>query len=233
MTSRSCQFHRRSRTRWRAALPFVLACALSPQPTAGAPVITEFPVPTANSVPGSIVFFNEDGKLWFVERGAQKIGRMSPNGGAVDEFGLVDRDPFAITAGPDSALWFTGTSNVAVFVGRMTPSGSVTNSWGVYGGPFPGDITTGAALRGDDGPDQPSAHCRSGAGRLEVEAGINASAAATTPPATARRWPRAAARPPTNPAAAAAARADAAASAQRPPPRGSTPGGADAIPAAP
>ena len=32
---------------------------------------------------------------------------------------------------------------MAVFVGRMTPSGSVTNSWGVDGGPFPGDITTG------------------------------------------------------------------------------------------
>ena len=96
MTSSIRQFHRRSRTRWRAASslrPRLRAVSASPPPAP--PSSPSSPSRSANSVPGSIVFFNEDGKLWFVERGAQKIGRMSPNGGAVDEFGLVDRDPFA------------------------------------------------------------------------------------------------------------------------------------------
>jgi streptogramin lyase len=128
--------------RW-CGLVVLAVCTFYSQPAAAAPVITEFPLPTANSVPDSIVFLGADGNFWFVERNAGKIGRMSPNG-MVDEFGLTveGQYPVSLTIGPDDALWFTGSHYTDFFVGRMTQTGSVTNTWQPASG-IPGDITTG------------------------------------------------------------------------------------------
>jgi streptogramin lyase len=65
-----------------------------------------------------------DGNLWFTERVANKIGRITPNG-VPTEFSLgSNRSPFEITAGPDGNLWFTEWD--ANKIGRITPGGVVT-----------------------------------------------------------------------------------------------------------
>ena len=74
--------------------------------TAG--VITEFTVPTADSVPIGITA-GPDGALWFTERQRQpdradhhRRGR-SPS----SPVPTANSGPIGITAGPDGALWFT------------------------------------------------------------------------------------------------------------------------------
>jgi virginiamycin B lyase len=102
----------------------LIACALSlaAAPAAGAaPTIQEFPpVPTANAGLQDIVL-GPDGNIWFTERNANMIGRISGSSpGATTEFPLAGgaTSPDLIVVGPDNALWWTqGTS-----VGRMVPS---------------------------------------------------------------------------------------------------------------
>jgi streptogramin lyase len=92
-------------------------------------VVTEFTVPTANTLPGGITA-GPDGNLWFTEdfsegRG-QKIGRISPSG-AITEFPLPAGDaPAHITAGPDGNLWFTLMNDGAAKIGRILPTGQLT-----------------------------------------------------------------------------------------------------------
>jgi virginiamycin B lyase len=65
--------------------------------------------------------------------------------GTVTEFPVPSGSPFAITAGPDGALWFTeGTGNI----GRITPAGVITafrllSRCGKYGDCEPYGITAG------------------------------------------------------------------------------------------
>jgi virginiamycin B lyase len=103
-----------------AILVFTLALAAAPAASA-APTIQEFPpVPTANAGLQDIVL-GPDGNIWFTERSANMIGRISgSNPGATTEFPLAGgaTSPDLIVVGPDNALWWTqGTS-----VGRMVPS---------------------------------------------------------------------------------------------------------------
>jgi hypothetical protein len=70
--------------------------------------ITEFPVPTASSYPGSITA-GPDGNLWFTEYWGNRIGRITP-AGVITEFStglFAHAQPPDITAGPDGNLWFT------------------------------------------------------------------------------------------------------------------------------
>src|SRR2546430_4085366 len=81
------------------------------QSAEGAPVgaFTEFLIPTAKSSSTSITA-GPDGNLWFAEREASKIGRITPSG-TISEFPLppyanpnpgftvVPSQPFGITAG--------------------------------------------------------------------------------------------------------------------------------------
>jgi streptogramin lyase len=85
--------------------------------TAG--VVTEFPVPTANSEPSAITA-GPDGNLWFTEVTGNRIGRITP-GGTVTEFTIptAKSQPNAIIVGPDNALWFTESN--AGKVGRIVP----------------------------------------------------------------------------------------------------------------
>jgi streptogramin lyase len=105
--------------------------------TAG--VITEFPVPTSNSIPFEIAG-GPDGNLWFTESRGQNIGRITP-AGVITEFPAAG-SPASITAGPDGNLWFgehTGNN-----IGRITPAGVITeftvptlnsNLYGITTGP--------------------------------------------------------------------------------------------------
>src|SRR5258706_5459586 len=79
-----------------------------------AQTFTEFPVPTAMSVPAGITQ-GPDGALWFTEASVSKIGRIS-TAGVVSEFPTPTAgagSPLgAITQGPDGALWFTESGGV-------------------------------------------------------------------------------------------------------------------------
>jgi hypothetical protein len=79
--------------------------------------------------------------LWFTEFGASQVRRIDTNGniGAPTPVGA---GPSAIATGADGALWFTETT--AGRIGRVTPSGVLTNEFATSSpGSQPGGITGG------------------------------------------------------------------------------------------
>ena len=50
-----------------------------------------------------------DGKVWFLEMGANKVGRIDPATGEIAEFAIPSANslPMLIAPGSDGALWFT------------------------------------------------------------------------------------------------------------------------------
>src|SRR5919204_4943879 len=107
---------------WPTFLTGVLAVLLLPVGAAAS--VTEYRTPTPVSRPLGITA-GPDGALWFTEKDAGKIGRVT-TGGSFSEFDLPTPDggPQEITAGPDGALWFTEKD--AGKIGRVTTTGSVT-----------------------------------------------------------------------------------------------------------
>jgi virginiamycin B lyase len=104
-------------------------------------VITEYPIPTANSQPNSIV--SGEGGMWFTETEGNKIGWISLFG-AFHEFRIptAKSSPVGIAVGPDRAIWFA--ESAAHKIGRMTETGSFTEytvPGGFYNTPY--DITNG------------------------------------------------------------------------------------------
>jgi virginiamycin B lyase len=94
-----------------------------------------------SSTPGDIVA-GPGTDLWFVDAGADAIGRIT-SGGSISEFPTGSgTNPSAITQGPDGALWFTepGTDQI----GRITTAGAVQHFPGLRTGAAPADLTTGA-----------------------------------------------------------------------------------------
>ncbi len=89
---------------------------------AGAVVINEFP--TVSGWPMDIAA-GPDGNLWFTERDANKIGRITP-AGVVTEFTVPTSGsyPWGITSGPDGNLWFAECYGNQI--GRITPAGVIT-----------------------------------------------------------------------------------------------------------
>ncbi len=85
---------------------------------------SSFPVHTAKSAPEWITT-SPGGDLWFTERFAPKIGRITPSG-KIKEFVLPVPSNYAttITAGPDGNVWFA--EREANEIGRITPSGRIT-----------------------------------------------------------------------------------------------------------
>jgi virginiamycin B lyase len=119
------------RNRCRGLLPTVivlLGATVGVAKEALAQAITEFPVPTANSEPAGITM-GPDGALWFIERSANKIGRITTAGVVTNEFPIPTANSGAsiITTGPDGALWFIEQS--ANKIGRITTAGAVTNEF--------------------------------------------------------------------------------------------------------
>jgi virginiamycin B lyase len=81
--------------------------------------MTRFPLPTVDSNPmgpaggsaPSDITLGPDGNMWFLEAGADQIGRITADG-VITEFPLPGREsmhvlPAGIAAGPDGAVWFT------------------------------------------------------------------------------------------------------------------------------
>lgn len=136
--------------------------------TAG--VITEYPVPPLPPYFGMVlngITAGPDGALWFAGAGTDNndqcfefpfclvpfIGRITTSGTITENIITDDgfAEPYAITSGPDGALWFTDGAGQ---IGRITAAGNVTR----YSGPNINNggwgITTGAdgALWFTEGP---------------------------------------------------------------------------------
>ena len=119
--------------------------------TAG--VITEYPLPTAQSLPigeasPSGITAGPDGALWFTEFYGNNIGRITM-AGVITEYPVPTAfaGPFGITAGPDGALWFTEDSGGKI--ARITTAGAITE----YVVPLPpyGTLNLSAITAGPDG----------------------------------------------------------------------------------
>ena len=129
-----------------ASIAAPLALLLGPGGAGAA--ITEFPVPTADSLPAGIAA-GPDGALWFTESAFSvdpgRIGRITTTGTIgevpVPPTGIPTR-PFAITPGPDGALWFTqpGQFRGGGQIGRITTAGAISE---FFGGSAPEDIAAG------------------------------------------------------------------------------------------
>jgi streptogramin lyase len=75
------------------------------------------------------IAFGPDGKLWYAEFAGSRIGTMTVNGTVFSEYfaGLTGVPmPLGITPGPDGNLWFTELRFVDPGIGRITPSGTIT-----------------------------------------------------------------------------------------------------------
>jgi streptogramin lyase len=82
----------------------------------------------AGSVPG-IPTFGPDGNTWFADGGMTKaIGRINVSTHAISEFssGLSSTGVSRVIAGPDGNGWFVDKSVATPAVGRITPSGVIT-----------------------------------------------------------------------------------------------------------
>jgi streptogramin lyase len=104
-------------------------------------VFTMFPLSHRSADLESIAA-GPDGNLWFTERTANQIGRITPLG-AISEFPVptTNVSPDAITSGPDGNLWFTEFN--AKQIGRITPTGQITEFPVPAAGEINGQITTG------------------------------------------------------------------------------------------
>ncbi len=96
-------------------LAFVGVCAIEARAQ-----ITEFPVPTAQSRPYTIVP-GPDGNLWFTESNGNKIGRITP-AGVITEFPVptAQSGPYGIAVGRDGNIWFT--ERFGNKIGRFSPA---------------------------------------------------------------------------------------------------------------
>ena len=136
--------------------PVIPRTATSTPSPAG--IITEFPIPTANSSSFGITA-GPDGNLWFTEcvfssSGCTKsqIGHITPTG-QFTEFPLPNPNSFSggITAGPDGNLWFTecvssSSGCTKSQIGRITPTGQFTEF------PLPNPNSNPSSItRGPDG----------------------------------------------------------------------------------
>jgi virginiamycin B lyase len=90
-------------------------------------VFTFFTIPTPGANPHGITV-GPDGALWFAEFNGNKIGRINPSAKrpTITEFGPVTGSPDRITPGPDGNLWFTEPFPFDNRIGRITPSGVIT-----------------------------------------------------------------------------------------------------------
>ena len=96
-------------------------------------VITEYPVPTANSMPRDITQ-GPDGLMWFTESNTNKIGKITSSGQITEYDVPTDASQLlGITTGPDGNLWFAeyGANKIGTatnFTTNYTTVKSVTDS---------------------------------------------------------------------------------------------------------
>jgi virginiamycin B lyase len=125
---------------WATEVSSYWGDAVAKVSTSGFGHFTNYRLPNRASSPQSITV-GADQNLWFTEKNANQIGRMT-TAGVLSEFALASgRGPQQITAGPDGALWFTEQSGNQI--GRITVSGAVTEYAIPTASSQPFGITTG------------------------------------------------------------------------------------------
>jgi virginiamycin B lyase len=89
----------------------------------------------------SEIALGPDGRLWFTEIGASRIGRHDPVTGQTVDFVVPGSSsaPDGIVAGPDGRMWFTQSGSAQI--GAITTNG-VVSEYG-FTGSNPSDITVG------------------------------------------------------------------------------------------
>lgn len=108
--------------------------------------VSEFPMPKGGS-PESIAH-GKDGNLWYsatISMSAWSIGRITTAGDIV-EFPLSKDHfhcPHGLTSGPDGNVWFAEGCTAGGAIGRITPSGAITEFAVPTANAWPQDITTG------------------------------------------------------------------------------------------
>jgi len=140
--------------------------------------MTEFVIPTASSG-ASAITAGPDGALWFTEKTANKIGRITTAGVVTNEFAITTAAAGAndITTGPDGNLWFT--EEAVNKIGKMTTSGIVTE----IAVPTASSQPEGIAL-GPDGNIWFSEYSASKIGRVNLTGGGGNPTATPTPSPT-------------------------------------------------
>src|SRR3990170_3137960 len=80
----------------------------------------EFQVPTQKSEPQGIAL-DQEGKVWFTERAADKIGRLDPKTKEIIEFTVPTQksEPQGIALDQEGKVWFT--ERAADKIGRLDP----------------------------------------------------------------------------------------------------------------
>ncbi|MEW6475925.1 MAG: hypothetical protein AB1679_27020 [Actinomycetota bacterium] len=101
-------------------------------------------VPTALTV-------GPDGAIWFVEMGADKVGRVGADG-TVTEYPLPERDrihanPEGLAVGSDGALWFSETLKMRM--GRIDPKTFAISEFPIP--PVPAGVPPATVTAGPDG----------------------------------------------------------------------------------
>jgi virginiamycin B lyase len=127
---------------------FALAAIAFAAPATAAPTIQEFTIPVESGDPDpnpQDLVLGTDGNIWFAERGASMIGRISASSpGTIDEFPTKNAGaaPDIMTVGPDGRIWFTELSGNSI--GRIDPaSPSTPDSFGGFGLQTPRGIAVG------------------------------------------------------------------------------------------
>jgi virginiamycin B lyase len=93
--------------------------------------VSVFPVPTSNANLSRITTA-PDGSMWFLERGANKVGRIT-TAGAIQEFALpptdssVDDPAVGMDVGPDGSVWVT--TDHGSHLTRLSSTGQQLNNW--------------------------------------------------------------------------------------------------------
>ncbi len=103
----------------RQALPALCIASASFLAREPAAQVTEFPTPTANSRPYTIVP-GPDGNLWFTESVGNKLGRITTSG-VITEFPVptASSGPYGIAFDAVGNVWFT--ERFANQIGRFVP----------------------------------------------------------------------------------------------------------------
>jgi streptogramin lyase len=135
----------RSRASRAGAPALVAVCLLAAAAPARAVLITEYPLPIANSDPEYIVA-GPDGNLWFTEY-LSRVGRISTSGQIVDYStgsGIAaNSKPRGIALGSDGNLWFTEQAGNQVERLTTSPPHARDNSPGITANSSPTGIAAG------------------------------------------------------------------------------------------
>ena len=107
---------------------------------AAPPTVSEYPTLAGSAGPFGIAA-GPDGNMWFAERNANNIAKITPSGSVTEYPVPANSEVFEVTAGKDGNMWFT--EPLANKIGKVTTSGAVTEYTLPINGSAPRFITAG------------------------------------------------------------------------------------------